>query len=81
VILACAGVIYLIDPTNASFSSATTQGDVLIILNCFSYATYIAVSKRLINHYGALKSIAVDFSFRQYHQRAVRVSFRFQPLI
>ncbi|HLM61933.1 MAG TPA: DMT family transporter [Pyrinomonadaceae bacterium] len=63
VLLACAGVIYLIDPTKASFSSETTQGDVLIILNCFSYATYIAVSKRIINHYGALKSIAWIFLF------------------
>lgn len=57
-ILAGGGVIYLIDPLNASFSSATTQGDVLVILNSMSYAAYIAVSKRLVTHYGALKSIA-----------------------
>lgn len=57
-ILAAGGVIYLIDPANASFSSATTQGDILIVLNSMSYATYIAVSKRLITHYGAMKSIA-----------------------
>jgi len=63
VILACAGVIYLIDPRNASFSAATTQGDVLIILNCLSYATYVAVSKKIISHYGALKSIAWIFLF------------------
>lgn len=63
VVLACAGVVYLIDPMKASFSSETTQGDVLIILNCLSYATYIAVSKRIIIHYGALKSIAWIFLF------------------
>ena len=63
VILACAGVIYLVDPREASFSSETTQGDILIILNCLSYAAYIAVSKQIINHYGALKSIAWIFLF------------------
>ncbi len=62
-VLAGGGVVYLIDPQNASFSSATTQGDILVILNSMSYATYIAVSKRLITHYGALKSIAWLFLF------------------
>ena len=62
-ITAGGGVIYLIDPQNASFSSATTQGDLLIILNSMSYATYVAVSKKLITHYGALKSIAWLFLF------------------
>lgn len=63
VILAGGGVVYLIDPLRASFSSATTRGDVLIILNSLSYGIYIAVSKRLITHYGALKSIAWLFLF------------------
>lgn len=62
-ITAGGGVIYLIDPANASFSSATTQGDILVILNSLSYAVYVAVSKRLITHYGALKSIAWLFIF------------------
>lgn len=63
VILAGCGVIYLIDPARASFSSASTQGDVFIILNSLCYGIYIAVSKRLISHYGALKSIAWIFLF------------------
>ena len=63
VILAAGGVIYLIDPINASFSSTTTQGDILIILNCLSYGVYVAISKKLITHYGALKSIAWVFLF------------------
>jgi drug/metabolite transporter (DMT)-like permease len=63
VILAAGGVIYLIDPTNASFSSTTTQGDILIIINCLSYGIYVAISKKLITHYGALKSIAWVFLF------------------
>ena len=63
VILAAGGVVYLIDPRNASFSSETTQGDILIILNSLSYATYVAISKKLISYYGALKSIAWIFLF------------------
>lgn len=61
VVLASAGVVYLINPANASFSSETTRGDILIILNSLSYAIYIASSKKLITHYGALKSIAWVF--------------------
>jgi drug/metabolite transporter (DMT)-like permease len=61
--LAGAGVIYLIDPARASFSSATTLGDIMIILNSLSYAVYLALSKKLIAHYGALKSIAWIFLF------------------
>ncbi len=62
-ITAGCGVIYLIDPQNANFSSATTQGDVLVLLNSMSYATYVAISKKLITYYGALKSIAWLFLF------------------
>lgn len=61
--LAACGVIYLVDPAKASFSSATTQGDIFIILNSLSYAIYVAVSKNLIEKYGALKSIAWLFIF------------------
>ena len=63
IILAAFGVIYLINPTSASFSSETTQGDVLIILNSLCYAIYVAISKKLISHYGALKSIAWLFLY------------------
>jgi drug/metabolite transporter (DMT)-like permease len=60
---AAAGVVYLIDPTRASFSADTTLGDLFIILNSFCYAFYVAISKKLISHYGALKSIAWLFIF------------------
>jgi len=63
IVLAACGVIYLIDPTKASFSSATTQGDILIILNSLSYGIYIAISKKRISKYGALKSLAWMFIF------------------
>lgn len=61
VALASGGVIYLIDPAKASFTSGTTLGNILIILNCLSYAIYIVISKKLIVRYGALKSIAWIF--------------------
>ena len=63
IVLAALGVVYLIDPSKASFSSTTTQGDILVILNSLSYAVYLAISKKLITHYGALKSIAWLFMF------------------
>jgi drug/metabolite transporter (DMT)-like permease len=63
IIIAGCGVIYLIDPTRASFSSTTTQGDILVLLNSLSYAIYLAISKKLISHYGSLKSIAWLFIF------------------
>jgi drug/metabolite transporter (DMT)-like permease len=63
VLVAACGVVYLIDPGKASFSALTTQGDLLIVANSLSYASYVALSKKLISHYGALKSIAWLFIF------------------
>lgn len=63
ILLAAFGVVCLIDPTRASFSSATTQGDLLIILNCVSYASYLAISKEAIARNGALRSITWMFLF------------------
>lgn len=63
IFLAALGVVYLIDPARASFSSTTTQGDLLIVLNCFFYASYIAVSQQAIKRNGALRSIAWMFLF------------------
>ncbi|MGI8670723.1 MAG: DMT family transporter [Aridibacter sp.] len=63
IIIAGCGVVYLIDPTKAGFSSSTTQGDILVLLNSLSYAIYLAISKKLITKYGSLKSIAWLFLF------------------
>ncbi len=63
IVLAAIGVVYLINPTRASFGSETTQGDILIVLNSLCYAIYVAISKKLISHYGALKSIAWLFLY------------------
>lgn len=63
IILASAGVVYLIDPGKASFNSDTTVGNLLLVLNGLSYAIYLVISKKLVSHYGALKSIAWVFLF------------------
>lgn len=63
ILLAAFGVIYLIDPTRASFSANTTLGDLLVVANSVFYGTYIAISKKLIGQYGALKSTAWLFMF------------------
>lgn len=61
--LAACGVIYLIDPWRASFSSETTQGDLMIVFNCLFYASYLAVSQKTIQRNGALRSIMWMFLF------------------
>lgn len=58
---AAGGVIYLIAPWNVDVRM--NIGDLLIVINSFSYAIYVGFSKRLIAHYGALKSIAWLFIF------------------
>lgn len=59
--LAAAGVVYLVDPWRASFSAQTTLGNVLIIINSFSYGAYIAVSRDLFRRHGALDVITWIF--------------------
>lgn len=63
IILAAIGVILLIDPRNASFSSQTTTGDILIIINSLSYGIYVAVSKDVVTRNGAFRSIMWIFVF------------------
>ncbi len=63
IVLAAIGVILLIDPRNASFSSETTLGDILIIINSLSYGIYVSISKDIITRNGAIKSIAWVFIF------------------
>lgn len=63
ILIAAAGVIFLIDPRSASFSSQTTLGDVMIILNSFSYGVYVVRSKDVVTRNGALRSIVWIFIF------------------
>jgi drug/metabolite transporter (DMT)-like permease len=59
--LAAAGVLYLIGPGRAQFSSATRAGDLLIVSNSLCYGAYIAVSKDLVRRYNALTVITWIF--------------------
>ena len=61
--LAFAGVAILIDPRKASFSSASTIGDLLIVANSLSYGIYVASSKSVITRNGAFRSITWVFIF------------------
>jgi drug/metabolite transporter (DMT)-like permease len=63
ILLAAVGVILLLDPRRASFSSETTLGDILIICNSFSYGIYVAASKETISRNGAIKSMTWLFIF------------------
>lgn len=61
--LAAIGVILLIDPRAASFSSQTTTGDLMIIVNSLSYGIYVATSKDVITRNGAFRSMMWVFLF------------------
>jgi drug/metabolite transporter (DMT)-like permease len=61
--LAAAGIIFLIDPRNASFSSQTTLGDLMIIANSLSYGIFVATSKDTITRNGAFRSTMWIFIF------------------
>lgn len=63
IIVAALGVTVLINPFKGEFSTTTLWGDLMILLNSLSYAFYVAVSKKFVNKYGALKSIAWLFIF------------------
>ncbi len=63
ILLACVGVVILIDPRRASFSSDTTLGDLLIVANSFSYGIYVAISKNIVTRNGAFRSIMWIFLF------------------
>jgi drug/metabolite transporter (DMT)-like permease len=63
IILAAAGVVYLVDPMRADFSANTTLGNILIVANSLSYGAYIAISKDMLKRYGALTVITWIFIF------------------
>ena len=61
--LAALGVLILVDPRNADFNSATTVGDILIVLNSLCYSVYVATSQDTIRRNGAVRSTAWMFIF------------------
>ncbi len=66
IVLAATGVILLIDPRAASFSSETTVGDLMIIVNSLSYGIYVATSKEVITRNGAFRSMMWVFVFASF---------------
>ena len=63
IVIACFGVLLLIDPRNASFSSQTTLGDLMIVGNSLCYGIYVATSKTVITRNGAFRSMMWVFIF------------------
>lgn len=61
ILLAGAGVVYLIGPEHASFSRSSVAGDLLLIVNSLCYGAYIAISKRLVVRYNTLTVITWIF--------------------
>lgn len=61
ILLAAAGIIYLISPARADVSAGSRFGDLLILGSAFIYGTYIVVSKPLVQTYGALPTITWIF--------------------
>lgn len=64
--LAGIGVILLIDPRRASFSSQTTIGDLFIVINCLAYGIYVATSKGAIMRNGVFRSMMWVFIFASF---------------
>jgi len=62
-LLAAGGVIYLINPAQASFSRETNIGNVILLFNSMAYGAYIAISQDMIKRYGALTVITWIFVF------------------
>jgi drug/metabolite transporter (DMT)-like permease len=62
-VLAVAGVLLVIRPERATFSSATFVGDLLTMLNSMSYAFFLVVSKRTMHRVDALAATALMFVF------------------
>jgi drug/metabolite transporter (DMT)-like permease len=59
--MAAGGVVYLVNPAHADFSTQTTVGNLLLVSNSLLYATYIVISKTLFERYGALNVITWVF--------------------
>jgi drug/metabolite transporter (DMT)-like permease len=55
ILLAISGVVYLVDPWQASFSTHANLGNILCVISSLSYGSYIAVSRNLVRQYGALR--------------------------
>lgn len=61
--IAAAGVIYLVGPLRADFSSDKTLGNFLLVANTVAYGAYIALSRDVFRRYGALTAMMWVFAF------------------
>ena len=61
ILLAAAGIVYLISPTRADVAAGSRVGDLLILASAVLYGAYIAISKPLVTEYGALPTITWIF--------------------
>jgi drug/metabolite transporter (DMT)-like permease len=61
ILLAAAGVIYLISPARTDANAGSRLGDLLILCSSFIYGCYIVLSKPLVEKYGALPTVAWVF--------------------
>jgi len=60
-LLAACGVVYLINPAQASFSRETNIGNLILLFNSMAYGAYLAISQGMIKRYGALTVITWIF--------------------
>lgn len=63
IILAAAGVIFVIHPERVAFSSESTLGNALLLVNCLSFGIYVATSKDVVTRNGAFRSMMWIFVF------------------
>jgi len=62
-VLAVAGVLLVIRPERASFSSSSFVGDLLTMANSLSYSFFLVISKRLMHSVDAMAATALMFVF------------------
>ncbi|MDQ1560379.1 MAG: hypothetical protein QOD32_3439 [Pyrinomonadaceae bacterium] len=62
-LLAACGVVYLINPAEASFTRESNLGNVILLFNSMAYGAYLAISQDMIKRYGALTVITWIFIF------------------
>lgn len=60
-VIAAAGVVYLVDPFRASIAGDKTLGNILLVANTIAYGSYIAISQDVFRRYGALASVTWVF--------------------
>ncbi|HYX31144.1 MAG TPA: DMT family transporter, partial [Pyrinomonadaceae bacterium] len=61
IVLAAAGVFYLIGPSRADVAAGSRLGDLFILGSALIYGCYIAISKPLVEKYGALPTVTWIF--------------------